>query len=549
MDMSSVLLYGGIAVVVLFLIILFCVSYIKAAPDEIIIISGFRKRRTIIGHAGFKIPFLERADKLSLKLFSIDVKTKDIPTSDYINVGVDAVVSVKVSDDPVRIESAAQNFLNKKPEDIADMITDILEGNMREIVGQMELVKLVNDRKGVSELVQKNADPDLQRLGLEIQTFNIQNFSDDKGVIDNLGVDKTSAIRKAAAISKANAERDISVAESQAKKEANDAAVAANLEIAQKQNDLEVKKADLKRIADTKKAEADAAYEIQKQEQQKVINIKAADAECARQEKEAEIRERMVAVKQKELEAEIQKKAEADRQAQIQNSEADLFRQNKDAEAKLFAKTQEAEAIKQISEAEKARAFNDAEAIRARGQAEADAIKAKGLAEAAALDQKAEAMQKYGEAARQEMQLKALEKYFDQLPSVAAAIAKPMERIGGITMYGNGNTAALTGDIIKTVTQVSNGLTESLGISLPNVLSSMFGARLAGVGGTKTEKVPCDVVNEALKGDTEATKAAPAPKAAPKAEAPKMTAEQVSKIAATVKKTQQKPSERKLPWE
>lgn len=549
MDMSSVLLYGGIAVVVLFLIILFCVSYIKAAPDEIIIISGFRKRRTIIGHAGFKIPFLERADKLSLKLFSIDVKTKDIPTSDYINVGVDAVVSVKVSDDPVRIESAAQNFLNKKPEDIADMITDILEGNMREIVGQMELVKLVNDRKGVSELVQKNADPDLQRLGLEIQTFNIQNFSDDKGVIDNLGVDKTSAIRKAAAISKANAERDISVAESQAKKEANDAAVAANLEIAQKQNDLEVKKADLKRIADTKKAEADAAYEIQKQEQQKVINIKAADAECARQEKEAEIRERMVAVKQKELEAEIQKKAEANRQAQIQNSEADLFRQNKDAEAKLFAKTQEAEAIKQISEAEKARAFNDAEAIRARGQAEADAIKAKGLAEAAALDQKAEAMQKYGEAARQEMQLKALEKYFDQLPSVAAAIAKPMERIGGITMYGNGNTAALTGDIIKTVTQVSNGLTESLGISLPNVLSSMFGARLAGVGGTKTEKVPCDVVNEALKGDTEAPKAAPAQKAAPKAEAPKMTAEQVSKIAATVKKTQQKPSERKLPWE
>lgn len=543
MDISNVLLYGGIAVVVLFLIILFCVSYIKAAPDEIIIISGFRKRRTIIGHAGFKIPFLERADKLSLKLFSIDVKTKDIPTSDYINVGVDAVVSVKVSDDPVRIESAAQNFLNKKPEDIAEMITDILEGNMREIVGQMELVKLVNDRKGVSELVQKNADPDLQRLGLEIQTFNIQNFSDDKGVIDNLGVDKTSAIRKAAAISKANAERDISVAESQAKKEANDAAVAANLEIAQKQNDLEVKKADLKRIADTKKAEADAAYEIQKQEQQKVINIKAADAECARQEKEAEIRERMVAVKQKELEAEIQKKAEANRQAQIQNSEADLFRQNKDAEAKLFAKTQEAEAIKQISEAEKTRAFNDAEAIRARGQAEADAIKAKGLAEAAALDQKAEAMQKYGEAARQEMQLKALEKYFDQLPSVAAAIAKPMERIGGITMYGNGNTAALTGDIIKTVTQVSNGLTESLGISLPNVLSSMFGARLAGVGGTKTEKVPCDVVNEALKGDTEA------PKAAPKAEAPKMTAEQVSKIAATVKKTQQKPSERKLPWE
>ncbi len=541
MDISNVLFYGGIAVVVLFLIILFCVSYIKAAPDEVIIISGFRKRRTIIGHAGFKIPFLERADKLSLQLFSIDVKTKAIPTCDYINVDVDAVVTVKVSDDQELLEASAQNFLNTKTEDIAGNIKDILEGNMREIVGQMELVKLVNDRKGVSDLVRDNADPDLKKLGLEIQTFNIQNFVDDKGVTTDLGVDKTSAIRKAAAISKANSDRDISIAESKAAKEANDAKVAADLEIAQKKNDLEVKKADLKRIADTKMAEADAAYEIQKQEQQKIINIKAADAECARQEKEAEIRERMVAVKQKELEAEIQKKAEADRQAQIQNSEADLFRQNKDAEAKLFAKTQEAEAIKQISEAEKTRAFNDAEAIRARGEAEADAIKAKGLAEAAALDQKAEAMQKYGEAARQEMQLKALEKYFDQLPSVAAAIAKPMEKIGGITMYGNGNTAALTGDIIKTLTQVSNGLTESLGISLPNVLSSMFGAKLAGVGSNKAEPCPCTVVNDE-------PKAAEAPKAeAPKA-APKMSADQIKTVVNNVKKAQPK-SDRKLPWE
>ena len=537
MDIANVLLYGGIAVVVLFLIILFCVSYIKAAPDEVIIISGFRKRRTIIGHAGFKIPFLERSDKLSLKLFPIDVKTKAIPTSDYINVDVDAVVTVKVSDDPDLLEASAQNFLNNRTEDIAGNIKDILEGNMREIVGQMELVKLVNDRKGVSDLVRDNADPDLKKLGLEIQTFNIQNFVDDKGVIKDLGVDKTSAIRKAAAISKANSDRDISIAESKAAKEANDAKVASDLEIAQKKNDLEVKKADLKRIADTKMAEADAAYEIQKQEQQKIINIKAADAECARQEKEAEIRERMVAVKQKELEAEIQKKAEANRQAQIQNSEADLYRQNKDAEAKLFAKQQEADAIKAIAEAEKERAFNEAAAIKAKGLAEAEAIKAKGLAEAEATDKKAEAMQKFGEAARQEMQLKALEKYFDQLPSVAAAVAKPMEKIGGITMYGNGNTAALTGDIIKTLTQVSNGLTESLGISLPNVLSSMFGAKLAGVGSNKAEPCQCTVVNDEPKVNTEAPKSAP-----------KMTADQIKTVVNNVKKAQPK-SDRKLPWE
>lgn len=461
---SNFLIGAGIGLFVLFIIILFVTSYIKAAPDEVIIISGFRQLRTIIGHADFKIPFLERADVLSLKLIPIDVKTQNaVPTKDYINVTVDAVVNAKISDQPDDIKKAAQNFLNKDIGTIKGMIVDVLEGNMREIVGQMNLVDMVTDRKQVSEKVLENAIPDLKKLGVIVETFNIQNFSDDGKVIENLGVDKAVAIQKAASISRANAERDVKIAQAEAAKSANDAQVAANLEIAQKQNDLEVKKADLKRISDTKKAEADAAYEIQKQEQQKTINITAAAAEVAKQEKQIEIRERMVAVRQKELEAEIQKKAEA---------------------------------IKAKAEADKQKAFAEAAATKAKGEAEADAVKAKGLAEAAALDQKAEAMKKYGDAARQEMQLKTIEKYFEQLPAIAGAIAKPMEKIGNITMYGQGNTAQLTGDITKTLTQVSNGLTDSLGLDLKTVLGSMFGARLAGVGGTKQEleKVQSEVV-------------------------------------------------------
>ena len=485
-----------------FLTIIFVMSYIKAAPDEAIIVSGLRKLpKVIIGRAGLRIPFFERADHLSLQLIQIDVKTgSPVPTKDYINVSVDAVVTAKISDNPDRLKSSAQNFLNKKPEDIRAMIVDILEGNMREIVGRMQLVDLVGDRKQVSELVLENAIPDLEKLGIVVQTFNIQNFEDANGVIENLGVDKTSAIRKAAAISKANAERDISVAQSQAKKDANDAAVAAELEIAQKQNDLAVKKANLQKISDTEKAIADAAYEIQKQTQQKAINVAQAEAEVAKQEKEIEIRERMVAVTEKELQAQIEKKAEADRQAQIQRSEAELFQQQKDAEAaryKRYKEEQRAKAIKQIADAEKEKAFAEAEATKAKamaeaeatkakGLAEAEAIKAQGLAEAEALNKKAEAMKLYGDAARQEMQLKTIEKYFEQMPSIAAAIAKPMEKIGNITMYGEGNTAKLTGDITKTLTQVTNGLTDSLGIDLRTVLGSMFGARLAGVAKSDT---------------------------------------------------------------
>lgn len=538
----------GVGAAIVLLIILFFMSYVKARPDEVILVSGIRKQPKVIrGRAGFRIPFLERADKLSLQLLNIDVKTANpVPTNDYINVTVDAVVTAKIGDDEKLIQAASQNFLNRDVEAIRAKIVDILEGNMREIVGQMQLVDLVSDRKQVSDNVLSNAKPDLERLGIVIQTFNIQNFRDEQGVIENLGVDKTSAIRKAAAISKANAERDILVAQSKAKREANDAAVEADLEIAKKQNGLAVAKADLKKQEDTKNAEADAAYEIQKQTQLKQINITAAEAEVARQEKLIEVREKTVAVTQKELEAKVLKTAEAEKQATIlraeaareaaviqaeadfktaqknadaslyqtqKRSEAELFKQQKDAEALQYSKERDAEATQfaiqknaeaqryqqeQTAEGVKAMAAANLEAaqadakgiaakgqaegiaIKATGEAEAIAIKAKGLSEAEALDKKADAMAKYGEAAKQDMQLEAVKTYFNVLPQIAGEIAKPMEKIGNITMYGEGNTAKLTGDITKTLTQITNGLTDGLGINPSNILNSMLAKKLPG---------------------------------------------------------------------
>lgn len=543
---SPIVIGAGAAIVLL--IILFFMSYVKASPDEVILVSGIRKQPKVIrGRAGFRIPFLERADKLSLQLLNIDVKTANpVPTNDYINVTVDAVVTAKIGDAEHLIQAASQNFLNKDVDAIRAKIVDILEGNMREIVGQMQLVDLVSDRKQVSDNVLSNAKPDLERLGIVIQTFNIQNFRDEQGVIENLGVDKTSAIRKAAAISKANAERDILVAQSKAKREANDAAVEADLEIAKKQNGLAVAKADLKKQEDTKKAEADAAYEIQKQTQLKQINITAAEAEVARQEKLIEVREKTVAVTQKELEAKVLKTAEAEKQATILRaeaareaaviqaeadfktaqknadanlyqtqkcSEAELFKQQKDAEAEQYAKERNAEAsqfaIQKNAEAQRYQQEQTAEgikamaaanleaaqadakgiaakgqaegvAIKATGEAEAIAIKAKGLSEAEALDKKADAMAKYGEAAKQDMQLEAVKTYFNVLPQIAGEIAKPMEKIGNITMYGEGNTAKLTGDITKTLTQITNGLTDGLGVNPANILNSMLAKKLPG---------------------------------------------------------------------
>ena len=198
-----------IILAVVILIIIICSGYVKAPPDMAYIISGWHKKpRILIGKAGIKIPFLERLDKLYLGAIQIDVKTGSaVPTAEYINVRVDSTVSVRIGQTDNMINLAAQNFLNVDRNTIAEKVNDLLEGNIREIVGQMKLTEMVSDRKAFSEKVQENAVPDLARFGLELVSFNVQNFTDDSEVINNLGIDNVSQISKAAAIAKSNAAR------------------------------------------------------------------------------------------------------------------------------------------------------------------------------------------------------------------------------------------------------------------------------------------------------------------------------------------------------
>ena len=230
---------------VIFIFILLCSGYVKAPPDMAFIISGAHKKpRILIGKAGIKIPFFERLDKLYLGAIQIDVKTGSaVPTAEYINVRVDSTVSVKVGETDEMIALAAQNFLNVDRDTIATKINDLLEGNIREIVGQMKLTDMVSDRKLFSEKVQENAVPDLARYGLQLITFNVQNFSDDNDVITNLGIDNVAQISKNAAIAKSNAEREIEVAKAENAKQSNEAKVKAAEEMAVRNNDLAIKKA------------------------------------------------------------------------------------------------------------------------------------------------------------------------------------------------------------------------------------------------------------------------------------------------------------------
>ncbi|MCI8371771.1 MAG: flotillin family protein [Lachnospiraceae bacterium] len=516
-----------IAAVVILLIVIFTLGYVKASPDTAYIISGLRKRpKVLIGKAGLKIPFLEKKDELNLQLIPIDVKTSSaVPTADYINIKVDAAVNVKISDNNDRLALAAQNFLNKPTDYIAQVSREVLEGNMREIVGKMNLEEMVSDRQKFANLVKENAEPDLASMGLDIVSFNVQNFVDGNGVIENLGVDNIVKIQKNAAISRADSEKEIAKAQAQAKKEANDAQVSSDLEIAnaiakaqkekavvqaeanreskeaqinadtliaQKENDLAIRKAELQKAADTKKAIADAAYQIQQETERKTVEITTADANLARQEKAIALKEKEVELTERTLEATVKKQADAEKYAKQQESdanlyemqrksEAQLFERQRNAEADKFEREKEAEALRATAEAKKYAMEQEAEGIRSKGLAEAEAIRAKALAEAEGIEKKAEAMKQMGEAA-------VLEMYFKAMPEIAKNIAEPLAKVDRITMYGDGNSAKLMKDIMGTMTQVTDGLKESTGIDLQSVLAGFAGAKLAGKKGEGEEE-------------------------------------------------------------
>lgn len=459
-------------VAAILIILLVAIGYVKAPPDMAFIISGIKKKsKVVIGKASVKVPFFERLDKLNLKLIPIDVKTSNaVPTADYININVDATVNIKISNEPDKLRLAAENFLNKNTEYIASVAREVLEGNVREIVGKMKLEEMVSDRQKFANLVKENAEPDLAAMGLDIISFNVQNFVDGNDVIENLGIDNIVKIKKTAAIARAESERDIKVAQAAADKEANDAQVEAQTEIAKKQNELAIKQSELQMDADTKKAMADAAYEIQQEEQRKTIEIATANANIARQEREIELKQKEVSVKEQSLNAEIKKQAEADKYAAEQKADAELYQRQKDAEAKKFEAEKAAEARKAQAEADRYAREQEAAGIKAVGDAEASAIQAKGIAEAEAMEKKAEAYAKYNKAAVAEMMIKVL-------PDIAGKISEPLSQIDKITIIGGGDgttngVSQIAGNVPTVMAKLFESMKEATGIDLADIVKA-----------------------------------------------------------------------------
>ena len=471
-------------VLVLLAIIIFMCNYIKVPPNVALIVSGRKHKykvkdadgneviknfgyRIVRGGATFVIPFFERVDRLNLGIMQVDIKTgQPVPSQEYIGVMVDGVANIKIGSDDVSVATAAEQFLGWTQQEIAAVAMQVLEGNMREIIGRMTIADLVQNRDKFANETQNAATADMRNMGLEIVNITIQNFSDNDGVLDTLAVKNIAEKKRDADIARAEAERDTVIRQSLADQEGNKARTEAHAHIAEQDKELELRRAQFRAEQDRAKAEADLAYQVQQENSRKQLETERAAAELIRLQKETELQAQQVQIQREKLSIEVRERAEAERDAKIAEAEAEraviqaraeaeLYRTEKEAEAKLILAQKEAEAQYLLAEKE-------AEAIRMKGQAEAEAML-----------KKAEAMKQYGQAAMMQMVI-------DKLPDMAKAVSEPLSKTDKIILFGEGGATSMARDTAGTMLQTFEAVKDAVGLDIPRMLKDVTTGGLIG---------------------------------------------------------------------
>ncbi|MGN1018892.1 MAG: SPFH domain-containing protein [Aristaeellaceae bacterium] len=481
---NDMLVPVGIACAALLLIIIFMCNYVKVPPNVALIVSGRRKKyrvkdengrevvkkfgyRIVRGGATFVIPFFERVDKLNLGIMQVDIKTtQPVPTQEYIGMMVDGVANIKIGSDDVSVATAAEQFLGWKQADIAAVAMQVLEGNMREIIGRMTIADLVQNRDKFAQETQRAATTDMRNMGLEIVNITIQNFSDNDGVLETLAVKNIAEKKRDADIARAEAERDTLIRQSIASQEGNKARTEASAHMAEQDKELELRRAQYRAEQDRAKAEADLAYKVQQENSRKSLETERAAAELIRLQKETELQAQQVQIQREKLSIEVRERAEAERDAKIAAAEAQRQVVQAQAEADLYRTQKEAEA--RLIQAQK-----EAEAQYLLAQKEAEAIRMKGDAEAAAMLRKAEAMKEYGQAAMLQMLI-------DKLPDMARAVGEPLSKTDKIILFGEGGATAMTRDTTGAMLQTFEAVKESVGLDIPRMLRDVTTGGLIG---------------------------------------------------------------------
>lgn len=456
---SDILTIAVPAVIVLVIVIVLATSCYTVAPtDRALVITGPGGRRFVIGKSALIVPFIMRRDWLSLGVIQVKLQTEQsIPTKDALLIDVGAVANVQIGVTPFTdadgvehnpLEIAARNYLNQDKTKMMTDVSEVLLGKMREAIGRTDIRTLMQNRDEFNETIVSAAHDDMLALGLELVTFNVQDFSDQQGVIADMGAEMASRITQEAQLARINSEQTV----------------------AERQNELDLKQADLQKQSDRAKAEADMVYDITKAERQKDLNIATQNAEIAAEERRIELERKKAETREQELTATVRKQADADRYAAEQK-----------ADAQLYTETKKAEAVKVTAGAE-------AESIKLKGSAEGEAIAAKGKGEAEGI----EAQGKAYNAMNNTFIL--TQQYIGILPDIARAIADPLAKVDKITMYGEGNTTKMVGDTTNAMTQLNSAFQESLGIDLTALLQGAIAGHAAGTAIAKSDDAPDEQV-------------------------------------------------------
>jgi len=211
--MQNLILVGAGAVVGSLLLIAIIVSRIIyiCPPNEVLIFSGGKRKtekgtigyRTIQGGRGIRIPLIEVVDRMDLTNMAIDLKVQGAYSKGGIPLNVQGVANVKISSKKAQLDCAIERFLSMSREQIMAIARETLEGNLRGVLSTLTPEEVNQDReKFAGELVHE-ADHDLARLGLELDTLKIQHVSDDKGYLDSIGRRQTAVLLKNSRIAEA----------------------------------------------------------------------------------------------------------------------------------------------------------------------------------------------------------------------------------------------------------------------------------------------------------------------------------------------------------
>jgi flotillin len=466
-----VVIYIVVAIVVVVLLLLSSMinAYKKVPPNQALIVYGLGGKRVIQGGGLFVMPGLQNSKTISMMLMSFDVVPQQSMFSKQgIALNIEAVAQIKIKSDPTAILTASEQFLDRPDTERENIILHSIEGHLRGIVGQLEVSSILKNPEEINSKMRQTCSEDLDKMGLEVVSFTIKRVMDKLGYIDNLGVPEIERVKKEAAISRAQNERDVAINKAEADKAAAIAQASAHQERieaesasktkeSEHQKELEVKQAEFKLEVEAKRAQADLAYELQQYKLQQQIITEKVRINQLEAEANAKVRDAEIELKEKELQATIIKPAEADKQAAVLRAEGDK------AQAILQAEAEAETTIK--------RGDADALATLAKGKAEAEVIKMAGLSEAEALEKKAEAYKEYTQQALVVEMLRIL-------PELAERIAQPLTNVDKITVISqDGATSGInkiTSDITKMMSSVPE-LTQTLtGYPLMDIIKNVL---------------------------------------------------------------------------